>query len=616
MLLKKLLLIMWHDKFTNPFRIFTKSYARYKKGGYANFKNGLNSEYFSLKPIDSDNLKNYHRWIQDNEKNIYHKQTLDYQPMISIITPTYNTDAKFLSKMIESVIKQTYSNWELCVADDASNKQETINALKKYQETCRRMQIIYRTENGNMSEASNSALSITSGEYVAFLDHDDELAPNTLYEMVKKLNENPELKFIYSDEDKIDMTGNRYQPHFKSNWNPDMFVSQNYIANFTLIHKKLIEDVGGFRPGYEGSQDFDLYHRALRGLKQSEIGHIAKVLYHQRATKGSTALHSKEKDYTTQAGIQALQDHFKHLNQEVKISQGFVPNTFKIEYRIPSPAPLVSLLIPTRNGYDVLSKCIQSILDKTLYQNYEIIILDNETDDPKTLEYFNALRKHDFIRILKYNFPFNYSAINNFGVKHAHGELIGLINNDVEIINKGWLTEMVQHTIRPEIGAVGAKLYYDNDTIQHAGVILGIGGVAGHSHKYFPKDANGYFTRLKIVQNLSAVTGACLLVKKSIYEEVGGLNEKDLTVAFNDVDFCLKIQQKGYRNLWTPYAELYHHESMSRGSEDTPEKKARFQKEVLYMISTWKDVLQEDIYYNKNLTLKHENFGLGFNVNK
>jgi GT2 family glycosyltransferase len=286
-----------------------------------------------------------------------------------------------------------------------------------------------------------------------------------------------------------------------------------------------------------------------------------------------------------------------------------LPNTYKVNYPILNQ-PLVSLFIPTRDGYDVLHKCINSILEKTAYQNYEIIVLDNETTCQRTLAYFEKIKKHKNISILEYPYPFNYSAINNFGVKHAKGTIIGLINNDVEVISKGWLSEMLSHALRPEIGAVGAKLYYDNNSIQHAGVILGIGGVAGHSHKYFHKDEYGYFSRLKIVQNYSAVTGACLVVKKSLYEEVGGLDEENLTVAFNDVDFCMKLIDKGYRNLWTPYAELYHHESISRGSDESEEKKERFMKEVLFMKEKWKSRLKEDALYNRNLTNEHENFGI------
>jgi len=447
-------------------------------------------------------------------------------------------------------------------------------------------------------------------EYVVFLDHDDTLSQNALYEMVKKLNENRQLKLIYSDEDKIDEEDHRYDPHFKSAWNPEMFYSQNYISHLTFLEKKLVDNVGGFRKGYEGSQDYDLLLRIIEKLKGDEIGRVEKILYHWRAIKGSTALSANEKNYAHEAGLKALQDYFSKKNENIDVVSGILPNTYKINYPIPKDAPLVSLLIPTRDGYDILSQCIESILEKTLYPNYEILILDNETTCQKTLNYFEELKKNDKIKILEYHKAFNYSAINNFAVKYAKGEFVGLINNDVEIISKNWLSEMMQYAIQSNIGAVGAKLYYENDTIQHAGVVLGIGGVAGHSHKYFQKSEHGYFSRLKIVQNYSAVTGACLVVRKKLYNEVGGLDEKNLTVAFNDVDFCLKLLEKGYMNIWTPYAELYHHESISRGAEDNPIKIKRFQAEIDFMQNRWGDVLVNDKYYNKNLTKVFENFNL------
>jgi GT2 family glycosyltransferase len=387
-------------------------------------------------------------------------------------------------------------------------------------------------------------------------------------------------------------------------------MSQNYISHLLVVKKVLLDEVGVFREGYEGAQDYDLILRLSESLNENEITHIDQILYHWRACEGSTALNVNEKEYTSEAGLNALKSHLSNKKYQTQVDKGMLPNTFKVSYPI-EKEPLVSLIIPTRDGYDILSLCIQSILDNTCYRNYEIVIVDNQTTDLQTLAYFKSLtEKYSHIRILKYNKPFNFSAINNFAVSQVKGEVIGLINNDVEIITSSWLKEMVGHALRPEIGAVGAKLYYDNDTIQHAGIILGIGGVAGHSHKYFTKDAHGYFSRLKIIQNLSAVTAAALVVKKSLYMEVGGLDEEHLKVAFNDVDFCLKLQAKGYRNLWTPYVELYHHESVSRGAEDTEEKKIRFEKEVHFMKKKWGNTLKRDRYYNRHLTLKDEKFGI------
>ncbi len=609
----KILLIMWNDRYTNPFRILQKSYARYRKHGYEGMLSRLDKECLKLNLYESNNLMrktDYKKWIELNEKDILTTDVLDYTPFISIVTPTYNTEKKYLVEMIESVLHQTYTNFELCIADDASTNQETLQILKQYEKKYESIKVIYREKNGHIAEASNSALTLASGKYIAFLDHDDTLAPNALYEMAKKLNEDKNLKLIYSDEDKIDENSKRFMPHFKSGWNPDMFFSQNYICHLVVLRKDIIDKIDGFRDGYDGSQDYDLLLRCLAHIKDEEVGRVEKILYHWRAIKGSTAYGSDEKDYAHDAGLRALQDFFKKQNKDIKVENGLVSNTYKVNYPIPKEIPLVSLLIPTRDKYDILHKCVNSILEKTTYTNYEIIILNNETTCKKTLNYFEYIKKYKNITILEYHHPFNYSAINNFGVSHAKGELVGLINNDVEIINKGWLTEMVQHALRKEIGAVGAKLYYDNDTIQHAGVVLGIGGVAGHSHKFFKKNAHGYFSRLKIIQNFSAVTGACLLVKKELYEEVGGLEEKNLKVAFNDVDFCLKLLEKGYRNVWTPYVELYHHESISRGAEDNPEKVKRFNEEVTYMRDKWLRHIEADYQYNRNLTNKYEDFGL------
>jgi len=612
-MLKKTLYIIWYERKTDPFRIIRKSYARFRKNGMKEVKSHLNREYYSLVPNASNNIENkfnYYKWLRKNEKNIKQTKVFPFNPLISIITPTYNTDKKYLIQMIKSVLRQNYVNWEFCIADDGSTSKDTLEILKQYEAMDQRIKIVYRGINGHICEASNTALSVATGSYVVFLDHDDMLSSDALYWIVKRLNKNPKLKLIYSDEDKIDDQNRRFNPHFKSGWNPDMFFSQNYISHLTLIKKEIVDTVGGFRRGYEGSQDYDLILRCLPYIKDSEISHIARVLYHWRAIEGSTALNAAEKSYTTSAAVRALQDYFKHTGKKVTVGRGMLENTYKVTYHIEEDSPLVSLLIPTRDGYEVLSKCIQSILDKTDYTNYEIIILDNETNDIRTLEYFEEIKKFKHIKIIEYHYPFNYSSINNFGVTHARGKVIGLINNDVEVISTHWLTEMVQHALRPEIGAVGAMLYYDNNTIQHAGVVLGIGGVAGHSHKYFPKGAFGYFSRLKIIQNYAAVTGACLVVRKELYEEVNGLDEKNLKVAFNDVDFCLKLQVKGYRNIWTPYVELYHHESVSRGSEDTKEKQERFGKEIMFMQKKWKNMLNNDCYYNRHLSNKFEDFRL------
>lgn len=540
------------------------------------------------------------------------QQNFRHRPTVSVVMPTYNTTEAFLRLAIESVLNQSYPNWELCIADDASTAPHVRAVLEEYAQHDSRIKVTFRSENGHISAASNSALALATGDYIALLDHDDELSPHALHFVVEAINQNLSAQVIYSDEDKIDDKGNRSDPHFKSDWNPDLFFSQNYISHLGVYRRALLQQIGGFHLGVEGSQDQDLLLRCLPHVKSKEIIHIPKILYHWRMLEGSTAMDSGEKNYTTAAGIKALQDFFNAQGRDdVTVEAGLVPNTYHVRYPIPQPEPLVSLLIPTRDMLVVLEPCLRSILDLTTYKNFEIIILDNESVEPATLQYFERIQAEDArVKVLPYHHPFNYSAINNFGVQHAKGEVIGLINNDIEVISPEWLTEMVSHALRPEIGCVGAKLYYDDETIQHAGVILGLGGVAGHSHKYFPREASGYFHRLKIVQNLSAVTAACLVVRKSIYRQVGGLEEEGLRVAFNDVDFCLKVREAGYRNLWTPYAELYHHESKSRGTENTPEKVERFNKEIEFIKSKWGDTLLCDPCYSVNLTLAKEDFSI------
>lgn len=562
----------------------------------------------------------YEEWIARNEMPEFSgldaltalPESFSLKPTVSVVMPAYNTAEAFLRQAIESVLAQSYPHWELCIADDASTEPHVRAVLEEYMRRDPRIKVVFREENGHISAASNSALALASGEYVALLDHDDELVRHALHLVVEAINQNPSAQILYSDEDKIDEQGKRADPHFKPDWNPDLFFSQNYVSHLGVYRRELLQCAGGFRTGVEGSQDQDLLLRCLPHVHPAGIVHIPKVLYHWRIVQGSTALACGEKSYTTEAGIKVLQDFFSAQGrQDVTVENGLVPNTYRVRYPVPQPEPLVSLLIPTRDKLELLEPCIRSILDKTTYRNYEIVILDNESAEAATLEFFKHIQAVDSrVKVLPYHQPFNYSALNNYGVQQARGELIGLVNNDIEVISPEWLSEMVSHALRPEIGCVGAKLYYEDETIQHAGVIVGLGGVAGHSHKYFPRQSSGYFHRLKIVQNLSAVTAACLLVRKSVYEQVGGLEEDGLRIAFNDVDFCLKVREAGYRNLWTPYAELFHYESKSRGAEDTREKIERFNKEIEFVKTKWGELLRRDPCYSPNLTLAREDFSL------
>ncbi|UIP27210.1 glycosyltransferase [Photobacterium sp. TLY01] len=523
----------------------------------------------------------------------------------AFLCPVYNADVFHLGRMVDSIIYQSYTNFVLYLIDDASSGSEHNSYLSKI-ESNNRIKVIYRKINGHISEASNTGLSVVEEDYVVLIDQDDVLQMHALKMVVHALQNHPGANILYSDEDKLDVNGHRVQPHFKPDWNPDLLYSHNYISHLGIYKTSLLKAIGGFRKGYEGSQDYDLLLRAVEHCKGEGIVHIPYVLYHWRALPGSTAFAESEKSYAETAGLKALQDRVKGLGATVEM--GRLANTYKVCWPIPDDSPLVSIIIPTRNGHALVKQCIDSLYEKNDYKNFEILLVDNQSDEPAAIEFFSELEAERKIRWLHYDDAFNYSAINNFAVTHAQGEVLLLLNNDVEAIHSGWLREMVSHAIRPDIGCVGAKLFYPDGRLQHAGVITGLGGVAGHSHKYFPGDHPGYFKRLQIVQNLSAVTAACLAVRKCVFEQVGGLNEKDLTVAFNDVDFCLKVREAGYRNLWTPYAELIHHESVSRGPEDSPEKQARFQSEINYMKETWGDTLMNDPHYSRWLTLDREDF--------
>ena len=528
------------------------------------------------------------------------------KPLISILMPTYNSSPIFLAAAIDSVINQIYLNWELCIADDASSNLEVVELLKRYQGYGNKIKVAFRQDNGHISAASNTALELATGDWIALLDHDDLLPQSALFWVVDAINKNNDIQIIYSDEDKVDESGKRFDPYFNPDWNKDFFYSQNYFCHLGVYRKSLIEEIGGFRIGYEGAQDYDLVLRCIEKINPQSIYHIPRVLYSWRSHEKSTAQSMTAKNYAVNAGERALNDHFKRVG--IKGYVEIVSGGYRAHYDLPDKPPLVSLIIPTRNNHYLVRKCIESILGKTTYPNYEIILVDNNSDELESLKYFSRLASDGVIKLMEYQHPFNYSAINNFAVKQARGEIVGLINNDIEVISPEWLSEMVSIVCQDGVGSVGAKLLYSDNRIQHAGVIVGLGGVAGHSHKYFERDAPGYFFRAKLISSFSAVTAACLLVRKSLYLQVDGLNEKDLIVAFNDVDFCLKLREIGYRNIWTPYAELYHHESASRGSEDSPEKVARFNGELNYMRRRWADTIQQDPAYSPNLTLDYEDF--------
>lgn len=539
-----------------------------------------------------------------------HIRTWEKQPLISIIMPVFNPPLDFLRAAVDSVRYQLYPHWELCIADDASTRPEVREYLEALELSDPQIKVVFREANGHICAASNSATDVASGEYLALMDNDDLIAEHALYWVARAIMENPGAGLIYSDEDKVDIQGRRHDPYFKPDWNEFLFRSQNMVSHLGVYRRDLVAQVGGFREGFEGSQDYDLALRCVELIEPAQIIHIPRVLYHWRAHPGSTAKAGDQKPYAAEAGLRALNEHLQR--QSMLANAELLPmGMYRIRHQLPDAQPLVSLIIPTRNAHALVKQCIESIRRLTTYRNYEIILVDNGSDDDEALGYFAELERSDGVVVMRDERPFNYSALNNLAVKRARGELVGLINNDIEVISPEWLNEMVSLALLPSVGAVGARLWYPDGRLQHGGVITGIGGIAGHSHKYLPMGKYGYFGRVSLTQEFSAVTAACLVVRKSVFEQVNGLDEVNLKVAFNDVDFCLRLREAGYVNVFTPFAELYHHESATRGTEDTPTKQQRFNSEIDYMLARWPG-LGMDYAYNRNLTLEHEDFGLAW----
>ena len=570
----------------------------------------------ALPNIPQSNDINYQKWLNINyptpeilKEKVCKADNFTYQPLISLIMPVFNTPERFLREAIESVLNQVYSQWELCIADDASSDNKIKQILEEYSAKDSRIKVVFRTENGHISRCSNSALEIATGEFVALFDHDDLLTPDALYEFVSLLNEHPEADMIYSDEDKIDDSGKLRDPFFKPDWCPDSFLSRMYTCHLGVYRREIITAIGGFREGYEGSQDYDLVLRFTE--KTNNIFHIPKILYHWRIHSESAASKPDAKPYAAIAAEKALADTMQRRGEEGQVTQaGSLVGHYIIRYKI-SEYKLVSIIIPTRDLGDTLDKCLTSIFEKTSYPNYEVILIDNHSKEQKTAEVFAKWqqKQSERFKCYQYDIPFNYSKINNYGVDKARGDYLLFLNNDTEILTSDWIDAMVEQAQRNPIGAVGARLLYPDNTIQHAGVVMGIGGVANHSHKHFSVNSPGYFGQIMTVNNYSAVTAACLMCRREVFEAVGGFEEQ-LKVAFNDVDFCLKIAEQGYRNIYLPQVTLYHYESKSRGYEDTPEKLIRFNQEVEYMQDKWKEFIENDPCYNPNLSKKCEDFSI------
>lgn len=556
---------------------------------------------------------NYKDWIYNNEPKEseikkQEKFKFKYEPKISILIPMYNTNEIFFKELIESLKAQTYKNFEVCLADGSQVENKE---LEKYFSDDNRFKYKHLSENKGISENTNAALDMATGEFIALVDHDDTLPCFALYEVVKIINDNPDVEFIYSDEDILDAKHERKNPYFKPDFSPDTLRSSNYICHLSVLKKTLIDEIGKFRAEFDGAQDYDMILRATEKAKL--IVHIPKILYHWRAHENSTSQNTDSKSYAFIAGKKAIEEQLKRLNIKGNVELLETPGTYKVNYEVINN-PLVSIIIPNKDSIQDLNKCISSVL-KSTYNNYEIIIVENNSENKGTFDFYNKLEENNKnVHVVKYEEKgFNFSKINNFGRKFAKGEYILLLNNDVEVINENWIEEMLGICQQKNVGIVGAKLLYPDNSVQHAGVIIGIGGVAGHIHKNIKDSDPGYFSRAVIVNNFSAVTAACLLVKTNIFDEVGGLDET-LEVAFNDVDFCMKVRNKGYLVVYTPFAKLHHFESKSRGNEDTKEKKNRFSNEIDRFKEKWQEELEKgDPYFNKNFRLDDYLFVIDIN---
>ena len=584
-LIKKSLYFAWHR---HHFLIPPSAMKKYIKSFIKILRRGGTSSNLI------DNQKCYQEWLEKNNNHIEIKK-FSYNPLLSVIIPVYNVKREYLVECLESILKQSYPNFEIILIDDNSSNIETLNTLKEYENNSK-IKIKYRKTNGMISVASNDGIKLAKGEFLVLVDNDDKLDQNAFYYLVEALNKDKTLDFIYTDEDKMDIHGKYFEPHFKPDYSPDTLMGMNYICHLSCLRTSLVREVGGFRKEYDGSQDYDLFLRILD--KTKKIYHVPRILYHWRETPSSTSLALGNKSYAYIAGKKALEDTLKRRNIKGEVLDNPTSSTYLIKYKHDNPK--VSIIIPMKDKVNLTKVCIDSLYNKNTYQNFEIIIVDNNSTEEETLNYFNALKKeHDNVKILTIKEEFNYSRLNNLAIKEATGDYILLLNNDTEVLDKDFLDYMVGYASRDHVGCVGLKLLYKDLKVQHAGVVLGYGGVAGHIFVTASNKDIGIFNRLSMPYDYSAVTAACLLVKKSKYLEVNGFDE-NLKVALNDVDFNLKMLKKGYYNVCLNNISLLHYESKSRGYEVTKEQIERFQKEQDYMKKKWGKELENDKYFSSN----------------
>jgi GT2 family glycosyltransferase len=520
-------------------------------------------------------------------------RAFSYRPCVSIITPVFNTPLQWLREAVDSVRAQAYEHWELILADDNSTDAQLLEFMHDLPNQDRRIVLTKSPQHGGISVASNSAREVACGEWVGFLDHDDMLEPDALFQHVKLLQEHPDADLIYSDEDKLTEHG-LDAPIMKPDWSPDFFTACNYICHFTIVRCELLRAVGGFRPEFDGAQDYDLFFRITE--RTSHIYHVPRVLYHWRRSDASTADNIRRKPQSLETGRLAVEAHFKRTGQRAHVAVDWRNHGYWVKRDIPDPQK-ISIIIPVRDRVDLLRRCIDSLTMRTSYEPYEIVVVDNDSTSDEAREYFTNFQH----RLLRYSGPFNFSAINNFAVQQTDSPWLLFLNNDTEIIEPGWLTAMAEHVQRAEVGAVGGRLLFSDDTVQHAGIVVGVGGIAEHAFRGFPAEAPGVCRQLQVMRNYSAVTGACLMTRRDVFDEVGGFDEEQLPVTFNDVDLCLKMRRAGYLIVYTPYAKLYHHEGASRRRSVEP-------METQVMQQRWGDVLADDPYYNRNLSRDRADF--------
>ncbi len=565
-----------------------------------------------------DNDYDYGEWYNltkpsPQELEAQKKTAFPGAPLLSVVIPAYKTPERYLREMLDSILAQTYSHWEVCVANGSPKGEgRTVEkVMKQYADRDTRFRWKNLGDNLGISGNTNAALEMASGDYIILADHDDTLPEHALYEIAAAIQAHPECDVFYSDEDKLDMDGGAlFDPHFKPDFNPDLLTSVNYICHLFVVKRQLLDKVGGFRHTFDGAQDYDFIFRCTE--QAAGIYHIPKVLYHWRCHQDSTASNPESKLYAFEAGARAIMAHYERCGIPAeKVEKGVDYGIYHTVFRLEPADPLVSVIIPNKDHVKDLDLCIRSILERATYRNLEFVVIENNSTEPETFAYYKRIQKEfPRIRVVTWEREFNYSAINNFGAGYAKGEYLLFLNNDTEIIAKGLFEEMLGFCQRPDVGAVGARLLYQDDTIQHAGVVVGFGGIAGHTFIGLHEAENSYFHRAMCAQDYSAVTAACMMTRASVFARCGGFTQ-ELAVAFNDIDYCMKVRSLGKLVVYAPYATMYHYESKSRGLEDTPEKVARFNREIGIFARRWPDILKQgDPYYNPNLTLRKSNFAL------